>query len=49
MKSFFTPCFYTRSAQGEDKEHEKVTSISVAVEKCNEKSWVKFPSSPLCP
>ena len=28
---------YTRSALGEDKEHEKVTSISVAVKKCNEK------------
>ena len=35
----FTSCFYTRSALGEDKEHERVTSISVAVQKMQ---WKKL-------
>jgi hypothetical protein len=46
MKSFFTPCFYTRSAQGEDKEHEKVTSISVAVKNAMKKKLGKVSVIP---
>lgn len=43
---FYFLLLHYRSALGEDKEHEKVTSISVAVKKCNEKKLGKVSVIP---